>query len=502
MEKKYEDIVKELIHYVGGEENIQTVTHCATRLRLVLLDNDKIEMSNVENLRLAKGAFVAGDQLQIVFGAGLVNSIYQEVVEFLGMSNTEVKTNVKASSKTKQNPLQKFIKSISDVFIEIMPSILAAALLMGLTSLLSTKGLFGSESIVEMVPAISGINRMVSIASSGIFALLPMIVAYSATKRFGGRPALGLAIGAIMIHPNLADAFGVAGGSSSPEVVNVFGLSIELVGFQGGIIIALMIGYIVAKLDELFNKVLPDIIKFVLSPMLTILISSLLLFTIIGPFGRELGNGLTNGLLWMTEHLGILGFMIFAGVQQIIVITGLHHTFGAIESQLVANTGRDFLNPLMSVALVAQGGAVLGYMLLHRKNKKIREISISAFTSVLFGISEPALFGVTVKYKFPLIAGCIAGAISGGYVFLSKLTAVGYGTTGLPGFTIVDPANNGYLHFVVAHLIAVIGGITLTYAFGKVYERKNTDEKDIILEENVASMIEKEAEKELSVFED
>ncbi|EGP5189121.1 PTS transporter subunit EIIC [Enterococcus faecium] len=473
MVKKYTDILKDLLVAVGGKENIQHVTHCATRLRLVLVDDEKVDMDKVENLRLAKGAFVVGDQLQIIFGAGLVNEIYKELIEEMDLDQSQNKTgSLNLESTKKQNPFQRFIKSISDVFIEIMPCILAAALLMGLTSLLSTKGLFSEKSVVEMFPAIYGINRIISIASSGIFSLLPMIVAYSSTKRFGGRPVLGLAIGAVMIHPNLSDAFAVASGSAKAEMVDVLGFNIGLVGFQGGIIVALMIGFVVAWLDQIFNKVLPDIIKFVLSPMLTILISSFLLFSIIGPFGRELGNGLTNSLLWMTEHLGIVGFMIFAGVQQIIVITGLHHTFGAIEAQLLANTGRDFLNPLMSVALLGQGGAVLGYMLLHWKNRKIREISISAFISVLFGISEPALFGVTLKYKFPLIAGCLAGAVAGAYVYLSRLTAVGYGTTGLPGFTIVDPANGGYLNFVIAHLIAVVLGIVLSYFIGKIYERK------------------------------
>ncbi|MGO2890797.1 PTS transporter subunit EIIC [Enterococcus devriesei] len=465
-------VLQEIEDAIGGRDNIAHLTHCATRLRIVLKDNDKLNLDKAENVSLAKGAFVAGDQLQIIFGAGLVNQVYAAFSTKLGLANNQEQPKIE--TKQKQSPVQRFIKSISDVFIEIMPCILAAALLMGLTSLLSTKGLFGAESIVESVPAIAGINRIISIASSGIFAFLPMIVAYSATKRFGGRAALGLAIGAIMVHPNLSDAFQVASNSAQAEIVNLFGLKVELVGFQGGIIIALMIGFIVAWLDNFFNRILPDIIKFVLSPMLTILISSLLLFIVIGPLGRELGNGLTNGLLWMTEHLGVVGYMIFGGVQQIIVISGLHHTFGAIEGQLLANTGRDFLNPLMSVALVAQGGAVLGYMILHAKNKKIREISISAFTSVLFGISEPALFGITLKYKFPLIAGCIAGAISSAYVYFSGLTAVGYGTTGLPGFTIVDPANNGYLHFLIAHLMAVLLGILFTYVLGKfVYAKKD-----------------------------
>lgn len=462
---KYEDISKNLEKYVGGKENILTITHCATRLRLVLKDNEKVHMENILNTNLVKGAFFAGDQLQIIFGAGLVNDIYKEFSAFLGINQNLIVAN--NASLQKMNPIQRFVKSISDVFIEIMPCILAAALLMGLTSLLSTQGLFGDQSIVERIPAIAGINRIISIASSGIFAFLPMIVAYSATKRYGGRPALGLAIGAIMVHPDLANAFGVAQGNVTAEAVNLFGLKIDLVGFQGGIIIALMIGYVVAWLDTFFNKKLPDIIKFVLTPMLTILVSSLLLFTVIGPVGGMLGDSITNSLLWMAENLGIFGYMIFAGVQQLIVITGLHHTFGAIEGQLLANTGRDFLNPLMSVALVAQGGAVLGYMFLFMKHKKTREVCISAFTSVLFGISEPALFGVNIKYKFPLIAGCIAGAISGAYVYFSKLTSVGYGTTGVPGFTIVDPANNGYFHFVVAHLIALGLGIIIAFTLGK-----------------------------------
>lgn len=492
MEKDLKKTVAEIAEAVGGVENIEKVTHCATRLRLVLKDNSVMNLEEAENVSLAKGAFVAGDQLQIIFGAGLVNQVYAEFLKSYDQTIDDTQPQATQSNKKKQNPIQTFIKSISDVFIEIMPSILAAALLMGLTSLLSTKGLFGSESIVEMLPQIAGLNRIISIASSGIFTFLPMIVAYSATKRFGGRPALGLAIGAIMVHPNLGDAFQVASGSASAELVDLFGLNVELVGFQGGIIIALMIGFVVAKLDNFFNRVLPDIIKFVLSPMLTILISSLLLFIVIGPLGRALGDGLTNSLLWMAEHLGIFGYMIFAGVQQIIVITGLHHTFGAIEGQLLSNTGRDFLNPLMSVALVAQGGAVLGYMLLNRKNKKIREISVSAFTSVLFGISEPALFGVTLKYKFPLVAGCLAGAVGGAYVYLSKLTAVGYGTTGLPGFTIVDPANQGYLHFAISHLLAIGLGITFTLILGKFYN-KGTN-RDVITEEAREADIENDAE--------
>lgn len=467
---KYKDISEQIQMLVGGRDNISYVTHCATRLRLVLKDNDKADMEGLENVRLVKGVFVAGDQLQIIFGAGLVDSVYDEFSEYVGINRD---TDIDDSSVTgNKNPIQRVMKALSDVFIEIMPSILAAALLMGLSSLLTTRGLFGANSIIDNVPSLEGVNRIVNIASSGIFALLPMIVAYSATKRFGGRASLGLAIGAVMIHPNLADAYAVAGGTAQAEIVNVFGLNVELVGFQGGIIIALMIGYIVALLDKKFNQILPDMLKFVLSPMLTILISSFLLFTIIGPVGRSIGSGITSSLLWMVENLGIFGYMFFGFIQQLIVITGLHHTFGAIETQLIQDTGRDFLNPLLSVALMGQGGAVLGYLILNYKDNNKRSMAISAFTSTLFGISEPALFGISIKYRYPLIAGCIAGSIASAYVYMTKLTAVGFGATAIPGFTIVDGANNGYLNYIIAHLIAIAVGAILTILFSRVWKEK------------------------------
>ncbi|WP_336783217.1 PTS transporter subunit EIIC [Paenibacillus illinoisensis] len=469
--KQYKEISEDILNNIGGKENIAGVTHCATRLRIVLDDNDKADLTKVENIDLVKGVFIAGDQLQIIFGAGLVNDIYaafSKLTETENMSLSDVKT--KASQK--QNFLQKAIKSLSDVFIEIMPGILAAALLMGITGLLDQQGLFGEKSVVEMYPALQGINRLLSIVSSGIFTILPLLVVYSATKRYGGRPILGLVLGAIMLHPNLANAYEVAKGNVHPETINILGLNIELVGFQGGIIIALMMGFVVAKLDQFFIKKVPNMIKLFLAPMLTVFVSTVLLFTIIGPLGRELAQFVTTSLLWSTQNLGIFGYMFFAGIQQIIVITGLHHVLGAVEAQLLIDTGRNFINPLMSVALFGQGGAVLGYVLLHRKNTKVKELGISAFGSVIFGVSEPAIFGITLKYKFPLIAGCIGGAIAGGYVYLSKLTAIGFGTTALPGLAIASADNHGHLNYIIAHIIALFCGAVFTVIYGKFNQKK------------------------------
>lgn len=468
--EQYKKISEELLVHIGGEDNVQGVAHCATRLRIVLEDTKKVNMKEIENIDLAKGVFIVGDQLQIIFGAGTVNDVYKVFAKVSGKENMSLK-DVKAKSAEKQNRFQKAIKSLSDVFVDIIPGLLAAALLMGITGLLTQQGIFGEQSVVEMFPSLAGFNRFMQITSTGIFTILPLLVVYSATKRFGGNPVLGLVIGAIMLHPDLANAYSVGNGSVEPEVIKIFGLKVELVAFQGGIIIALMMGFITAKLDNFFNKVIPDLVKLFLSPLATVTVAAFLLFTIIGPVGRGLADVVTSSLLWTTTNLGIFGYMIFAGIQQIVVITGLHHVIGAVEAQLIADTGRNFIMPLMSVALIGQGGAVLGYLVANWKNKKERQICISSFGSVLFGISEPAIFGVTLKNKFPLVAGCIAGALGGAYIYLTKVTAIGFGATAVPGIAIVAAENSGHLNYLVAHGIALLAGAVLTIIFAKTKKK-------------------------------
>lgn len=468
--EQYKKISEELLVHIGGKDNVQGVAHCATRLRIVLEDTKKVNMKEIENVDLAKGVFIVGDQLQIIFGAGTVNDVYKVFAKVSGKENMSLK-DVKAKSAEKQNGFQKAIKSLSDVFVDIIPGLLAAALLMGITGLLTQQGIFGEQSVVEMFPSLAGFNRFMQITSTGIFTILPLLVVYSATKRFGGNPVLGLVIGAIMLHPDLANAYSVANGSVEPEVINIFGLKVELVAFQGGIIIALMMGFITAKLDNFFNKVIPDLVKLFLSPLATVTVGAFLLFTIIGPVGRGLADVVTSSLLWTTTNLGIFGYMIFAGIQQIVVITGLHHVIGAVEAQLIADTGRNFIMPLMSVALIGQGGAVLGYLVANWNNMKERQICISSFGSVLFGISEPAIFGVTLKNKFPLVAGCIAGALGGAYIYITKVTAIGFGATAIPGLAIVAAENSGHLNYLIAHGIALLAGAILTIIFAKAKKK-------------------------------
>lgn len=476
-EKLYKKISQEILENIGGPQNIQGAAHCATRLRIVLKDLSLVKTDKLENIDLIKGCFIAGSQLQLILGAGTVNEVYKVFAKEAKLENMSL-SDVKDIAAKKENPLQKVIKALSDVFVEIIPAILAAAILLGVT------GFLANFEAIKTNQTLYAINRLAFLASVGIFAVLPMVVVYSATKRFGGRAILGIVVGAIMLDGSLANAYSIGTLGFNPEILDLFGLKIQMVGFQGGIIVALMMGYIVATLDKFFEKKIPSVIKLLVSPMLTVFISTILLFTIIGPLGRELSNYITGGLVYISTEFGMIGYMIFAGLQQIIVITGLHHILNAAEAQLIATTGRNFLNPLMSVALISQGGAVLGYYLLHRKDKKVAEIALPSFVSILFGISEPAIFGVNLKYKFPLIAGCIAGAIAGAFVYIFKLTSLGFGATAIPGLSIIDPANNGYINYIIVHLIGIFAGIVLCYFIGKVKTKKTIEEVKTEIKEN------------------
>lgn len=409
--QRYENISAEIVRLAGGRDNILGVAHCATRLRLVLEDNDKADTQAIENVDLVKGVFVAGDQLQIIFGAGLVNDVCQVLADSIHMDSMSL-GDLKSKANKRMNPLQKVLKALSDVFIEIMPGILAAALLTGLSSVL------GNIEFVQNNDTLYGISRLINISSGAIFGFLPLCVAYSTVKRFGGRPIMGIVMGCIMLTNSLADASAAARGTVEVTTLHIFGLPVELIGFQGGIIVALLIGVVTAKLDIFFEKKIPEVVRLLVSPLLTTLVSSFLLFMIVGPIGRGLANGITAVLVWMTQHLGVIGYAAFSAVQQLIVITGLHHVFGAIESQLLVDTGRNFLNPLMSVAMTAQGGAV-----------------------------------------------------GGAVVYFTDLAALGFGTTVVPGIALADPAHNGYVNYIIAHVIALAAGFIFAFLLGIGFNR-------------------------------
>lgn len=474
-EKDFKQIADAVVPAIGGKDNAVEAFHCATRLRINLKDVSKVKTDGLSELPLVKGVNLntTSNQLQLIIGPGLVDRVTDYFVKYTGIpAQSNEGTNKNDDSKSsnsddkKRNWFQEFLDDLTGVFTEVLPAILAGGILIGLNNLLTQK-IFGPEPLIKMFPGISGISQIIGIGAGGIFAMLPLIIAYSATKRYGGRPVLGLAIGTVMMSQSLPSMSDVATHAVKPMIANVFGWHVSMTSFGGQIIVALIMGWLVAKLDNYLQKHLPGVIQFVLAPMLTILFSSFALFLIVGPIGVTLSNWITNALLWVANTLGVFGYAAFSGVQQLIVITGLHNMFGAVETQLIATTGHDFLNPLMSVALMGQGGGVIAYFILNRKNKKSKEIAFSAFFSILFGISEPAIFGINLVKKYPLIGGCIGGAIAGAYVYLTKLTAVAFGTTGVTGIAIAAPQNNGYVNYFIANLIGLVFGCIFSLVMAK-----------------------------------
>lgn len=341
-EKDFKQIADAVVPAIGGKDNAVEAFHCATRLRINLKDPTKVNTDGLADLTLVKGVNLntTSNQLQLIIGPGLIDRVTAYFVKYTGIpaqSNQDDTgdTPEKANQDTKKrNWFQEFLDDLTGVFTEVLPAILAGGILIGLNNLL-TQRIFGPEALTKMFPGISGISQIIGIGAGGIFAMLPLIIAYSATKRYGGRPVLGLAIGTVMMSQSLPVMADVATHAAKPMIANVFGWHVSMTSFGGQIIVALIMGWLVAKLDNYFQKHLPGVIQFVLAPMLTILISSLALFLVVGPIGVTLSNWITTALLWVANTLGVFGYAAFSGVQQLIVITGLHNMFGAVETQLI-----------------------------------------------------------------------------------------------------------------------------------------------------------------------
>jgi PTS system sucrose-specific IIC component len=471
--QQFDDFSDAVLQYIGGKQNAIEAFHCATRLRINLKDTSQVDQDKLVELDLVKGVNINRNQLQLIIGAGLVNEVTDEFIAHTGIKDLQAEQGTADETPAeveKKGWFSHFIDDLTGVFTEILPGILAGGILIGLNNLMTQK-IIGDQSLINAIPSLKGISTIISLGSGGIFAMLPLLVVYSATKRYGGRPVMGLAMGAVMMSSSLPSLGDVAAGNAKAVIADIMGWHISLYSFGGQIIVALIMGWIIAKVDNYFQKRLPGVIQFVLAPMLTILVSSFILFIAVGPIGMTLSSWVTNALVWMSMTFGIIGYMVFGGTQQLIVITGLHNMFGAVEAQLISTVHTDFLNPLFSVALMGQGGGVLAYMFLNRGNAKAKEIGISAFFSILFGISEPALFGINIKNRYPLIGGCIGGAIGAAYVYVTKLTAISFGTTALPGIAIAAPQNNGYLNYIMANLIGVAAGLVATLLVAKLMFR-------------------------------
>lgn len=450
-------IATQVLQNIGGKENIIRATHCATRLRLVLKDEKKINATEIENIDGVKGAFETTEQYQIIFGTGIVNKVYDEFSKLTGMTELD-STASNDIPKKKMNPLARLAKTLSNIFVPIIPAIVASGLLMGLLGMLKA---------FKLVPGDHALIQLLDMFSSAAFIILPILIGVSAAKEFGGNIFLGAVVGGILTHPSLTNPWTLS--NAKPTVLHFLGMDIDMIGYQGTVLPILFCVYVMSTIEKELRKRVPNSLDLLVTPFLTIIITGFLSLIIIGPIGYKIGDGITYLLNTIYQFAGPVAGLIFGGLYSTIVLTGLHHSFHAIEAGLLANKdiGVNFLLPIWSMANVAQGGATLA-VYFKTKNKKTKEIAIPAAASAFLGITEPAIFGVNLKLGKPFIAAAIGGAIGGAYVVWMQVAANAYGLTGIPMLTIVAPLGMmNVIHYVIGFAIAVITAFVATFILYK-----------------------------------
>lgn len=460
----YAKIASQVIANVGGKENIKSVAHCATRLRFQLKNNDLRNEDAISDLEGVKGVFLTQAQFQIIFGSGLVNLICDEVQKQIGDVSSADREDEKEEKQG--SVLQRFVKMLSDIFVPIIPAIVAGGLLMGLNNIL-TAGMFDGKSLIELYPQWKGLTDAVNTFANAPFTFLPVLIGFSATKKFGGNPFLGAAMGMIMVHPDLLNAYQI--GIGQAPVWDIFGFHIQAIGYQGTVLPVLAVSWILAQIEKRLHKVTPTWLDNLTTPLLSILVTAFLTFICVGPVLREAGNLLADGITWVYNTLGAVGGGLFGLAYAPITMTGLHHSFIAIETQLLAAkaaTGGSFIFTTASMNNVAQGAAVLAVLFLTR-DQKLKSICSASGVSALLGITEPAMFGVTLKLKYPFYAAIIGSAVGSAYAAATKTLAQALGAAGLPGFISMRPDH--FLHFGIGLVLSMAVSAGLTVFFWKKY---------------------------------
>lgn len=429
-----------LIPLLGGKENIASAAHCATRLRLVLNDDSLADKKAIENVEGVKGCFHNAGQIQIIFGTGLVNKVYAEFIKATGVSESS-KSEAATLAAQKLNPLQRLARLLSNIFVPIIPAIVASGLLMGLLGLIKTYGWADSGNAIFI---------MLDMFSSAAFIILPILIGFTAAREFGGNPYLGATLGGILTHPALTNAWGVAGGF---QTMSLFGLDIAMVGYQGTVFPVLLAVWFMSLVEKRLRKVVPDALDIIITPFLTVVISGFIALLIIGPAGRMLGDGISFVLSTLITHAGWLAGLLFGGLYSVIVITGVHHSFHAIEAGLLGNPniGVNFLLPIWAMANIAQGGACLA-VYFKTRDAKIKAIVVPAGLSCLLGITEAAIFGINLRFIKPFLAALAGGALGGAWVVFNHVNMTAVGLTGVPGLAIVQAGS--MLNYLIGMLIA------------------------------------------------
>ncbi len=463
---KYENDVRELLTLIGGKENIQAVSHCMTRMRFVLVDPKKADEKAIEKIPSVKGTFTQAGQYQVIIGND-VSVFYNEFTAYAGIEGVS-KDAVKAAAKTNQNPVQKIMSALGEIFAPLIPALICGGLVLGFRNVIGEINFFnnGTQSLADISQFWAGTYNFLWLIGEAVFHLLPVGIVWSITKKMGTTQILGIVLGLTLVSSQLLNGFSVADTAAADIPVWDFGFAkVEMIGYQGQVIAAMMAGFVLVYLEKFFKKHCPEVISMIVVPFCSLVPAVIIAHTVVGPIGWKIGDAIANVVYnGLMSPFGVAFAGLFGLLYAPVVMTGLHHMTNAIDSQLTSLYDGTILWPMIALSNIAQGSAVLAMSVLQKKNERAQQVNIPACISCYLGVTEPALFGVNLKYGFPLVCGMIGSAIAAMISVGSGVQAFSIGVGGLPGILSIKP--EFYLYFLLAMAVAIAVPFILTMIVG------------------------------------
>ena len=465
---KYQQDAAEMLRLVGGKENIAAVSHCMTRMRFVLNDPAKADVQAIEALKSVKGSFTQAGQFQVIIG-NTVADFYNDFTAVSGIEGVS-KDEAKSAAKQNQNPLQRLMTALAEIFAPLIPAIITGGLILGFRNVIDSLYIFenGTATLVQLSQFWAGVDHFLWLIGEAVFHMLPVGICWSITKKMGTNQMLGIVLGLTLCSGQLLNAYAVAGAETVP--VWDFGFAqVKMIGYQAQVIPAMLAGFTLVYLEKFFRKITPAVISMIVVPFCSLLLAGMASHFVLGPIGWAIGSAISSFVYaGITGSLRAVFGAVFGTFYAPLVITGLHHMSNAIDTQLCADFGGTMLWPMIALSNIAQGSAVLGMIYLQRKNAAAQEVNIPSCISCYLGVTEPAMFGVNLKYNFPFISAMIGSGVAGIFSVVTSTTANSIGVGGLPGILSIQPQY--MVTFAIAMLIAIVIPFVLTTVIGK---RKN-----------------------------
>lgn len=461
---KFGKDIELLLEYVGGKENISAISHCVTRMRFVLVDPKKADVDKIETLKSAKGTFTQSGQFQVIIG-NEVSEFYNEFTATAGIDGVS-KDAVKNAAKSNQSILQKMMGALGEIFAPLIPALICGGLILGFRNIIGEIA-FGGQTLAESSQFFEGLYNFLWLIGEAVFHMLPVGIVWSITKKMGTTQILGIILGLTLVSPQLLNGFMVANTATADIPVWDFGFTqIQMIGYQGQVIAAMMAGFVLVYLEKFFRKHCPAVISMIIVPFCSLIPAVMIAHTLVGPIGWTIGNAIADVVYsGLTSQFGVLFAALFGLVYAPVVMTGLHHMTNAIDTTLTSMFGGTILWPMIALSNIAQGSSVLAMSVLQKKNEKAQQVNIPAFISCYLGVTEPALFGVNLKYGFPLICGMIGSSIAAVISVAFGVQAFSIGVGGLPG--IISIKSQYWIVFIVAMATAIVVPFVLTLIVGK-----------------------------------